>query len=110
MSTHDEEYELRSPDAMTYDPELDARIVSWRARCFERLGLQPLHVTVLAIRRDVDRHTVERLVDLGADSGQVAGILLGPEGAPPLVVAGHTVAWPHGSGVRPGSAGSAACP
>jgi hypothetical protein len=71
-----EEYVLTASTARTYDAEHDAAIIAWRVECFERLGLEPLHVGALAVRRDIDRTDVEQLVDAGATSAQVGALLL----------------------------------
>jgi hypothetical protein len=72
-----EEYELRRPgDARLYDTEVDAKIIAWRAECFVRLGFTPLAARALAMRRDVDREQVERLLKLGATRRQVRTLVL----------------------------------
>lgn len=70
-----EEYELRSPDVSLYDLHVDAKTVGWRAECFEGRGFSPGAAMMLALRRDVDRAHVERLLDQGATHLQVMELL-----------------------------------
>lgn len=65
----------RATELYSMDEEREAKIIAWRATCFERAGLTPFDSTVLALRRDVDRAEVERLADAGASSAQVLAIL-----------------------------------
>lgn len=58
------------------DDEREAAIVAWRLTCLEAAGMEPLDASALAVRRDVDRVDVERLLDAGASSEQALGILL----------------------------------
>lgn len=72
-----EEYELRAPsDRPTYDYRVDAKIIGWRAECFEARGFGPAVAALLAMRRDVDRVQVERLLDQGATHRQVYDLVL----------------------------------
>ncbi len=72
-----EEYELRAPGLeRTYDPEHDAKLIDWRTLSFLSLGFSPVVASVMAIRRDIDRELVERMVRRGATPLQVAAILL----------------------------------
>lgn len=73
-----EEYELRSPGDPTYNvaEERDARIIEWRTRCFKGLGFTELNAAALAVRRDVDRARVERMLGAGASHVQVMAVEL----------------------------------
>lgn len=71
-----EEY-VRNPDAQRlYDVENDATIIGWRADCFGKLGIEPMHANALAVRRDIDRTEVERLAQAGCPSSTISAILL----------------------------------
>lgn len=70
-----DEYELTSPDARCYG-EGDGKLVAWRVLCFLDLGFDELGATALAIRKDVDRDEVQRLVRAGAAPSQVEEIVL----------------------------------
>lgn len=69
---------MSTTDAPTYnvDEPKEQVIVNWRADCFLGAGLDLAHALALAIRRDVDRVVVERLLSRGASSAQVVAILL----------------------------------
>lgn len=72
-----EEYVLRAPTAEPlYDPDADAKIVAWRLTSFEDLGFDALYASTLALRRDVDREQVERMIQAGATPDQVREIVL----------------------------------
>lgn len=71
-----EEYETNPEALRVYDPNRDADIIRWRARCFLAAGLEPLHVAALAVRRDVDRELVERMAKQGCSSALILGALL----------------------------------
>lgn len=73
-----EEYELRACDEPTYNlnDERESKIVGWRWECFENAGMTNLDAGVLAVRRDVDREQVERMLREGATSTQVRDIVL----------------------------------
>lgn len=71
-----EEYELRTDPDRLYDLEHDAKIIDWRVMCFLELGFDVLNAGVLAVRRDVDREEVERLINGGATPEQATEILL----------------------------------
>jgi hypothetical protein len=71
-----EEYTLTPPDTRLYDIVHDHKIVTWRELCFIKKGLELVHARALALRRDIDREEVERLVDEGAPSARIAEILL----------------------------------
>jgi hypothetical protein len=73
-----EEYELRVADDPVYnvDDEREAAIVRWRLDCFERAGMESLAATALAVRRDVDRVSVERMLSAGASASQITAIVL----------------------------------
>jgi hypothetical protein len=71
-----EEYELKDPGAHRYyDPEADAAIIDWRTLSFMELGFNAVQSSVLAMRRDVDREYVERLVGAGCTHGTAMRIL-----------------------------------
>lgn len=70
-----EEYEL-SCDARFYDVAGDAKLVNWRSDTFLRLGFTPFQSHTMAIRRDIDREEVERLLKAGAVHSQIVAILL----------------------------------
>lgn len=73
----DEEYELRAPsEERLYSPEHDAAVIAWRAGCFEALGFAAYVAGALALRRDVDREYVTRLIRGGATHEQVTTIVL----------------------------------
>lgn len=73
----DEEYDLTPPDGPPlYDAVHDHKIVAWRELCFIKKGLELVHASALAMRRDIDRVDVERLADEGATSARIAEILL----------------------------------
>lgn len=57
------------------DPE-EGRVVAWRMECFERAGFAQLEASALALRRDVDRAVVERMVEDGAPPELIAEIVL----------------------------------
>lgn len=57
------------------DDEREARIVAWRLRCLEAAGMEPLDASVVALRRDVDRVDVERMLEAGASSAQARAIV-----------------------------------
>jgi len=59
-----------------YDHEHDAKVIKWRADCFRRAGLDPLHAEALAVRRDVDRILVERMAAQGCPSHIISATLL----------------------------------
>jgi hypothetical protein len=73
-----EEYELRPPGDPVYnvDEPKEAQIVGWRTECFERLGFGPTAAVALAVRRDVDRENVKRLVVEGCSVGLIMEIVL----------------------------------
>lgn len=72
----EEWYELRAPaEERVYDAHHDAKLIDWRMLCFLRAGLEHLHASALAIRRDVDREEVERLLNGGATPAQVLEIV-----------------------------------
>lgn len=71
-----EEYELRTEPDRLYDLEHDAKIIDWRVQCFLELGFDVLYAGVLAVRRDVDREEVERLIAAGANPELAVQILL----------------------------------
>jgi hypothetical protein len=70
-----EEYTLRTDPARLYDPEGDGKIVDWRILCFMRLGFESLQASALAVRKDIDREAVARLIGRGATPDQVYAIL-----------------------------------
>jgi hypothetical protein len=70
-----EEYELRAADVRLYDPDADVKIVDWRTDCFVECGFKLGRATVLALRRDVDRQYVERLLKEGATHDEVWDIV-----------------------------------
>jgi hypothetical protein len=61
--------------ARFYDADYDAKIIQWRAECFEKLGFATFSAHELAIRRDVDREQVERLLKAGARHAHVLEIV-----------------------------------
>jgi hypothetical protein len=69
---------MSAPTAPTYNmaDEREAAIVRWRLRCFEGAGVEPLGASALALRRDIDRADVERLLQGGASSAEVCAIFL----------------------------------
>ena len=73
-----EEYVLRAPGDLTYDvaSPYDAKVIGWRAECFERAGLDALDATALAVRRDVDRERVLKLLAAGCSKDLVVEIML----------------------------------
>lgn len=72
-----EEYAFRPlSEVYNADDPYDAKLVSWRALCFERLGFTALAAAALAVRRDVDRERVSTMVGAGATPEQVVAILL----------------------------------
>jgi hypothetical protein len=66
-----DEYELRGDAPRIYSLEHDAKIVGWRAECFEGAGLTPLQAQALAVRRDVDRVVVENMLKAGRTGAQI---------------------------------------
>lgn len=76
MAIGDEEYELRPAAMRVYDADADAKIVDWRLRCFVALGFTELDASAMAVRRDVDRDHVERLVKEGCSVGLILDIVL----------------------------------
>lgn len=74
----EEEYVLVQPDARRYDlaNTKDADIVAWRADAFGALGFNFVQASELAMRRDVDRAQVARLIGQGATPDQVCEIVL----------------------------------
>lgn len=71
-----DDYSARSRTARLYDLKHDAEIVSWRNDCFRAAGFDHPDSMALAIRRDIERPEVERLLERGASHLQVALILL----------------------------------
>lgn len=73
-----DEYELRPPGDLTYelDDPKQREIVAWRVACFERLGFGPTAASAMAVRRDIDREQVERMVARGARLHHVVAIVL----------------------------------
>lgn len=72
-----EEYELKaSDDVRLYDLEHDAKIIDWRVESFLALGFDVLNAAVLAVRRDIDREEVERLIKAGGSPETVTLILV----------------------------------
>lgn len=71
-----EEYELRTDADRLYDIEADAKVVGWRTDAFKALGFSAFAAAALAVRKDVDREKVQRMVGGGATPLQVAAILL----------------------------------
>lgn len=74
-----EEYFLRaSGDWPLYDVNspYDAQVIEWRAECFKRAGLESLDATALAMRRDVDRERVLKLLAAGCSHSCLLEILL----------------------------------
>lgn len=71
-----EEYTLAATPARFYSMEHDAKIVVWRAECFERAGLSSLHAQALAVCRDVDRVVVENMLKAGRTSAQILDYFL----------------------------------
>jgi hypothetical protein len=65
-----------SPRSYNVAEERDAKIVDWRASCFEMLGLDELTSAALAVRRDIDRVQVERMVKAGATAEHLRAVLL----------------------------------
>jgi hypothetical protein len=65
-------------DAPTYSVEepRDAELITWRLECFTRVGVDELTASSLAVRRDIDRARVERMVEGGATSSDLRAILL----------------------------------
>jgi hypothetical protein len=59
-----------------YDTEHDEKIVDWRCDCFVDRGFLVIQATALAVRRDIDRVLVERLLDQGATHAEVMEIVL----------------------------------
>lgn len=70
-----EEYHLVNPDVRLYDVGTDLNIVVWRVGCFECAGFDHGDAMILAVRRDVDRDEVERLLTKGATHGQVLALV-----------------------------------
>lgn len=70
-----DEYAIRGDAALLYDSERDGAIIAWRWRCFEDAGMATLDASALAVRRDVDRVTVETYLAQGATSAQVRELL-----------------------------------
>lgn len=64
--------------APLYNPagDIDGKIVDWRLLCFIRYGFGRIVASRLAIRRDVDRENVARLLERGATHTQVEDIVL----------------------------------
>jgi hypothetical protein len=58
------------------EEERDARIVEWRMHSFHLLGIDELTSSSLAVRRDIDRALVERMVIGGATTDELRAILL----------------------------------
>lgn len=74
-----EEYVLVRPEtARLYDvtERQDHGIVSWRVDCFQGRGFDHADALTMALRRDVDRGEVERLLDRGASHAEVVEIVL----------------------------------
>lgn len=71
-----EEYELRPASTRLYSIDVDIKVVGWRVECFEARGMSHVQAMALAIRRDVDRAHVERLLDEGATVEQVMELVL----------------------------------
>lgn len=71
-----DEYTVGTVDARVYDPTSEIGIVQWRLQCFEADGFAPLGASALALRRDVDREMVGRMLAGGASHTQVLAILL----------------------------------
>lgn len=73
-----EEYVLGDPFDPTYDVHDPAqrKIVKWRDECFSALGFGPTQALALAMRRDVDREAVTRMVRSGAPHHHVLAIVL----------------------------------
>lgn len=70
-------YELRAPtDFPTYDPAVDTKVIDWRMDAFVARGFGLLKARCLAVRRDIDRAQVERMLDQGATHAQVLEALL----------------------------------
>jgi len=69
-----EEYELRPSATRRYEISVDAKIVKWRTECFEALGFAMGQAMLLALRRDVDRSDVERMIKAGAKPEHVMAI------------------------------------
>lgn len=62
-------------DARLYDPVVDTNLVAWRLDSFERLGFDALEASALAVRRDIDREHVQRMLNGGASHAQVMAIV-----------------------------------
>jgi hypothetical protein len=71
-----EEYQLRPLDTRLYNVKEDAKIVNWREHCFLKAGFTQFAARTLAIRRDIDRVEVERMVAAGAEHVRVMAIVL----------------------------------
>lgn len=69
-------YELRPAGDRLYSMASDMRVIGWRVECFEAKGFDHVDALALALRRDVDRVEVERLVDDGATHRQVMDLVL----------------------------------
>jgi len=59
-----------------YHPDADEKIVAWRTLSFLRLGFSTLDASALAIRKDIDREHVQRLVREGCSAGLILRIVL----------------------------------
>jgi hypothetical protein len=71
--SEDLEYRLRSESL--YDVRRHASVIGWRADNFAAMGFSHLEATALAIRRDVDREAVAKLLARGASPDQARRIL-----------------------------------
>lgn len=73
-----DEYELGLPESPTYNTAdmKEAAIVKWRTECFERIGFVAVAALALAMRKDIDREKVERMVAGGCRPVVAMEILL----------------------------------
>lgn len=71
-----EEYVLGTVSERLFDPEHDAKIIDWRTLAFMKLGFTEFNAVALAVRRDIDREHVERLVREGCSVGLIKEIVL----------------------------------
>jgi len=72
-----ETYEMRPPALeRLYVMAVDMKVIGWRVECFEGRGFDHADALALALRRDVDREEVERLLDRGAKHAEVLDLVL----------------------------------
>lgn len=72
-----EEYELRSTALSMYSLKQprDRKIIDWRMDCLKAMGFTLEGAATLALRRDVDLHKVQRMLDAGAQHDVVKQIV-----------------------------------